>query len=582
MKHLLSIATTLLALSPIAAQAQVGVGTTTPDAKSALDIRAIDKGLLIPRLTEAQRLTITSPPQGLMVYQTDGTASGGSQTGFWYYTGTGGWVFIEPAVGGLTLPYSGTTSNSSTAFAVSNTGAGQALSGTAAGNGTAAVRGENTNPTSGSGTGILGLTVSGYGVRGTASGTNGYGVAGEATDSRGVSGTSASGSGLYGRSTSGLALQAQKAAGDLGRVAELTNTNTANDSTAAYISTAGDRPALRAVNTATSAQAAIRGVKQSPSTNGIGVEGVITSGASGNAAGIRGLDQSGSGGSSGVIGLTAGGYGVRGIATANGGYGVSGSATDSYGVIGGSQSGVGVYGSSNSSYGVSGATAGSSGSAAGVIGSSSATTGIGVLGSATIAVRGSSTGTNGLGVWGTATGSAGQGVFGQGSGGAVGIEGNSSGSGRAGLFTKSGTSSGAVVEIRQSGTTTDPALVVSGASQLQEVNTAATGTANLLPVAYGRISRTGTILGGTGNFTVVQSLPSYGVYVITISNLNAVDLTNAVCQVTCRYGVPGRPNAEFTATANGQNNGQVEVHVSALSTPFDLAEADFTFVVYRP
>ena len=90
---LLLIAALLMAR---AGRAQVGVGTTTPDAKAALDIRATDKGLLIPRLTAAQRAAIVTPPQGLMVYQTDGTASGGAQTGFWYYAGTGGWVFVSP------------------------------------------------------------------------------------------------------------------------------------------------------------------------------------------------------------------------------------------------------------------------------------------------------------------------------------------------------------------------------------------------------------------------------------------------------------------------------------------------------
>ena len=35
--------------------AQVGVGTTTPDASSALDITSTTKGLLIPRMTETQR-----------------------------------------------------------------------------------------------------------------------------------------------------------------------------------------------------------------------------------------------------------------------------------------------------------------------------------------------------------------------------------------------------------------------------------------------------------------------------------------------------------------------------------------------
>ena len=49
----------------------VGIGTTTPDTKAALDIKAIDKGVLFPRLTTAQRDAITSPPDGLHVFNTD-------------------------------------------------------------------------------------------------------------------------------------------------------------------------------------------------------------------------------------------------------------------------------------------------------------------------------------------------------------------------------------------------------------------------------------------------------------------------------------------------------------------------------
>ena len=62
--------------------AQVGVGTTTPDASSALDITSTTKGLLIPRMTETQRDAISSPANGLMIYQTDGTV------GFYYYNGS--------------------------------------------------------------------------------------------------------------------------------------------------------------------------------------------------------------------------------------------------------------------------------------------------------------------------------------------------------------------------------------------------------------------------------------------------------------------------------------------------------------
>lgn len=53
--------------------AQTGIGTTTPNAAAKLEIAATDKGLLIPRMTKAQReaITLSSAANGLMVYQTD-------------------------------------------------------------------------------------------------------------------------------------------------------------------------------------------------------------------------------------------------------------------------------------------------------------------------------------------------------------------------------------------------------------------------------------------------------------------------------------------------------------------------------
>jgi hypothetical protein len=51
--------------------AQVGIGTATPDASSALDITSTTKGLLIPRMTAAQRDVIPLPTQGLMIFCTD-------------------------------------------------------------------------------------------------------------------------------------------------------------------------------------------------------------------------------------------------------------------------------------------------------------------------------------------------------------------------------------------------------------------------------------------------------------------------------------------------------------------------------
>ena len=48
--------------------AQVGIGTTNPDASSLFEVQSTTKGLLTPRMTTAQRTAISSPANGLLVY----------------------------------------------------------------------------------------------------------------------------------------------------------------------------------------------------------------------------------------------------------------------------------------------------------------------------------------------------------------------------------------------------------------------------------------------------------------------------------------------------------------------------------
>jgi uncharacterized protein (TIGR02145 family) len=48
----------------------VGVSTTTPDPSASLDVSSTTKGFLPPRMTTAQMHSITSPAEGLMVYNT--------------------------------------------------------------------------------------------------------------------------------------------------------------------------------------------------------------------------------------------------------------------------------------------------------------------------------------------------------------------------------------------------------------------------------------------------------------------------------------------------------------------------------
>jgi hypothetical protein len=55
-----------------AMQAQsVGIGTSTPKPSSLLDITSTSKGVLLPRLTTAQRLAIVNPERALLVFDTD-------------------------------------------------------------------------------------------------------------------------------------------------------------------------------------------------------------------------------------------------------------------------------------------------------------------------------------------------------------------------------------------------------------------------------------------------------------------------------------------------------------------------------
>lgn len=89
----LLIALILLVAIVVPASAQFGIGTTNPDPSAALDIVSTTQGVLTPRLTTAQRDAISSPAEGLTLYNTtdkclqvwDGAAwncavGGGNQT----------------------------------------------------------------------------------------------------------------------------------------------------------------------------------------------------------------------------------------------------------------------------------------------------------------------------------------------------------------------------------------------------------------------------------------------------------------------------------------------------------------------
>jgi uncharacterized protein (TIGR02145 family) len=66
----------------------VGIGTTTPDASAQLDVNSTSKGFLTPRMTAIQRSAISSPTNGLLVYQTD------YPSGFYFFK-EGVWTMLS-------------------------------------------------------------------------------------------------------------------------------------------------------------------------------------------------------------------------------------------------------------------------------------------------------------------------------------------------------------------------------------------------------------------------------------------------------------------------------------------------------
>ena len=94
--HFLLFLILAIALCPMRGRAQsvaINADSSLPDPSAILDIKSSKKGVLVPRMTLAQRGGITTPAAGLLIYQTDNTP------GFYYYDG-GAWNPIKGSGGG--------------------------------------------------------------------------------------------------------------------------------------------------------------------------------------------------------------------------------------------------------------------------------------------------------------------------------------------------------------------------------------------------------------------------------------------------------------------------------------------------
>jgi hypothetical protein len=287
--------------------AQVGINTTgaTADPSAILDISSTTKGLLIPRMTTAQRAAIPTPAIGLLVYDINTNSN-------WFYNGT--WTNMASS-GGFSLPYSANVNLASPLFDMVNNGNGDIF--------------YITNL--GSGSGLNSTTVGGHSV--SANSTNGYGIRA----------SSANNYSIVGLSNNAANNLAAIRGFNIGGGAGLHGSSVADNGVLGTSSAYG--------------KAGVWG--ESTSQNGIGVYG---SSDGLNDAGVFGENTSTG---YGVYGLSATGYGVKGITfsstgfagvqgTNNGpaGSGVSGisNTVNTYGVSGSSTDGTALYGSSTSGY----------------------------------------------------------------------------------------------------------------------------------------------------------------------------------------------------------------------------------------
>jgi hypothetical protein len=235
----------------------IGIGTNTPSNSAVLDVTSTSKGLLIPRMTSAQRGAIVSPANGLMVY--DITTSS-----FWYYNGAGWINMLSPAQGSgggaFPFPFDTTLALPGTAFRIINSGNGiqggsingtgvlatsssgaglQAFSANSYGiiansstrsaiyaynnNSYAAIDATNSNAngvaingSSSLNDAILGTSAAAgkAGIYGTSTAPNGYGIRGNNATGTGIYGSSTTGYGIVASSNSGVGIRTSSTSGN--------------------------------------------------------------------------------------------------------------------------------------------------------------------------------------------------------------------------------------------------------------------------------------------------------------------------------------------------------------------------------
>ena len=225
-RYLLAISALFMVVVTFSQGVAISATTAIPDGSAMLDVQSNNKGILVPRMTTAQRNAITSPATGLLIFQSDNPAgfyynSGTPASPTWTPVTTSGWNLTGNS-GTTTGNFIGTTDNTSVLFKTNNTErVSISNTGTVLINGTSRKSNQDALEVFGAGVtgainGSFGFPINGYsagayaGIYGDNNGT-GQGVWGSCSGTgTGVYGTSgSSGIGVQGHSATGLGVLGQ-------------------------------------------------------------------------------------------------------------------------------------------------------------------------------------------------------------------------------------------------------------------------------------------------------------------------------------------------------------------------------------
>ncbi len=129
MRKKIAVAGLLICISHFSNAQSFAINTdgSTAHASALLDVKSTTKGVLVPRMSKAEKNAIASPAAGLLVYQ-----NAPDSTGFYYYNGSAwlwlaaatnitGWSTTGNAGTDTAVNFIGTTTNMPFRFKVNNT-----------------------------------------------------------------------------------------------------------------------------------------------------------------------------------------------------------------------------------------------------------------------------------------------------------------------------------------------------------------------------------------------------------------------------------------------------------------------------